>query len=327
MPRALVTPPMLIRQPGVYREILERGGFEVVYPPEGVNLKDADQLCQVLQGVDAVLASVEPYGRNVLSRSGLRVVARSGVGYDAVDVAAATELGIVVTITPGEVEKSVAEHTIALLLCLTRGLIPREREVRSGRWRPRALPRIAGKTIGLVGLGRTGKEVAARAIGLGMKAMAYDPYPDTDFAAKHGIALGTLDELLRQADVVSLHLPSVPETAGLIDAAALAKMKPGSILINVARGAVVDEPALCDALASGHLYGAALDVFQVEPLPLDSPLLQLDNVVLCTHVGGLDEVSQTAMSSLAAQCIVDLYEGRWPEPCVINRQLRGPWRW
>jgi len=318
---------MLIRQPGPYREILEQAGFDVVYPPEGVNLKDADQLSSMLEGIDAVLASVESYGREVISRSRLRVIARSGVGYDAVDVAAATESGIVVTITPGEVEKSVAEHAIALLLCLTRGLIQREREVRSGRWSPRALPRIAGKTMGLVGLGRTGKEVATRALGLGMRVIAHDPYPDAVFAAKHGIALCTLDTLLGQADVVSLHLPSVPETARLIDATALARMKPGSILLNLARGAVVDEQALCDALVSGHLFGAALDVFEIEPLPLNSRLLQLENVVLCTHVGGLDEVSQTAMSTMAAQCIVDLHAGRWPEPCVINRQLRCQWSW
>jgi D-3-phosphoglycerate dehydrogenase / 2-oxoglutarate reductase len=327
MPRVLVTTPMLIRQPGAYLDILQQGGFDVVYPPEGANLKDAAQLCRVLDGIDAVLAHIEPYNRDVIGRSKLRVIARSGVGYDAIDVAAATEAGIVVTITPGEVEKSVAEHTIALLLCLTRGLFERERQVRSGQWRPRALPRIAGKTMGLVGLGRCGREVAVRAIGLGMKMIATDPWADAAFAARHGIDLVLLDDLLCQADVVSLHLPSVPETARLIDAAALAKMKPGSILVNVARGAVVDQQALCDSLAAGHLFGAALDVFEVEPLPLDSRLLQLDNVVLCSHAGGLDEVSQTAMSTTAAQCIVDLHAGRWPEPCVVNRQLGRNWAW
>jgi D-3-phosphoglycerate dehydrogenase len=160
-----------------------------------------------------------------------------------------------------------------------------------------------------------------------MKVIAYDPQPDRAFMEAHSIPLFCLDELLATADVVSLHLPNSPATRGLIGASALARMKRGAILVNTARGPIIDEDALCDALASGHLFGAALDVYQVEPLPLDSRLLQLDNVVLCTHTGGLDEVSETSMSTLAAQCIVDLHSGRWPEACVVNHQLRDDWRW
>ena len=327
MPRALVNPPMLLNRPGRYSEILQGGGFEVVYPPTGADRKDPATLLRMLDGVDAILASVEPLTRDILSQSQLRVVARSGVGYDSVDVAAATDLGIVVTIAPGEVEKSAAEHAIALLLCLTRGLVERDQNVRAGRWIIRARPRIAGKTIGIVGLGRIGKEMAKRAVGLGMNVIAYDPIPDQDFAAAQCVALCSFDELLATADVVSLHLPTTPETADIINADALAKMKKGAIFVNTSRGATVDEDALCDALSSGHLFGAALDVFKQEPLPLDSPLLQLDNVVLCTHLGGLDDVSEVAMPATAAQCIVDLYEGRWPEACVINGELRDGWSW
>lgn len=327
MPRALVTPPMLNNRPGQYSETLQRGGFEIVYPPAGANPKHRDTLLPLLDGVDAILASVEPLTREILSQSQLRVVARSGVGYDSVDVAAATDLGIVVTIAPGEVEKSAAEHAIALLLCLTRGLVERNRYVRTGQWQVRAMPRIAGKTIGILGLGRIGKETALRAIGLGMKVIAYDPFPDREFAEANGIGLYSLDDLLGSADVVSLHLPTMPETAGIINAQTLAKMKKGAILVNTSRGATVDETALCDALSGGQLWGAALDVFKVEPLPLDSPLLELDNVVLCNHMGGLDEVSEVAMPGKAAQCIVNLYEGRWPENCVVNPELRDGWSW
>ncbi len=327
MPRVLVTPPMLANRPGQYSETLQRGGFEIVYPPAGANSKQPDTLLKLLDGVDAILASVEPLSREILSQSQLRVVARSGVGYDSVDVAAATDLGIVVTIAPGEVEKSAAEHAIALLLCLTRGLVQRDKNVRTGQWQFRPMPRIAGKTMGIVGLGRIGKETAIRALGLGMKVIAYDPFPDREFADARGIAFHSLDELLGSADVVSLHLPTIPETADIINAQTLAKMKKGAIFVNTSRGATVDEDALYDALSSGHLYGAALDVFKVEPLPLDSPLLELDNVVVCNHMGGLDEVSEVAMPGKAAQCIVDIYEGRWPENCVVNPKVRDGWSW
>lgn len=327
MPRVLVTPPMWNERPGRYREILEQAGFEVVYPPAGADLSQPDLLRRLLRGVEALLASTEPLTRGILADSQLRVVARTGVGYDSVDVAAATDLGIAVTITPGAVDASAAEHTIALLLCLTRGLIERDRQVRTGVWNRRALPQLAGKTFGIVGLGRIGKAVAVRARGLQMKVIACDPQPDLEFARQQDIGLRSFEDLLREADVVSLHLPSLPETADIINADSLAKMKPGAVLINMSRGATVDEAALAAALRSGHLFGAGLDVFKQEPLPLDSPLLSLDNVVLCTHAGGLDEFSEVAMTSMAAQSIVDLYQGRWPAPCVVNRTLRDDWKW
>jgi phosphoglycerate dehydrogenase-like enzyme len=318
---------MWINRPGPYQETLEQAGFDVVYPPNGEDLTQAKTLQALLVGIDAILASTEPLTREVLAGSQLRVVARAGVGYDSVDVGAASDLGIVLTITPGAVEDSVAEQTIGMLLCLTRGLIPREQQVRSGVWVRRSMPRLAGKTMGVLGLGRTGKEIVLRALGLKMRVLGYDPYPDVVFAEQHGVRLCSFEELLREADVVTMHLPSTAETANIINAAALAKMKRGSILVNMSRGATVDEKALHEALRSGHLWGAALDVFKQEPLPLDSPLLELDNVVLSPHVGGLDEVSEVAMTSIAAQCIVDLYRGCWPDKCVVNKQLKGSWSW
>ena len=137
----------------------------------------------------------------------------------------------------------------------------------------------------------------------------------------------SLSELLQAADVVSLHTTTTPETTNMINRQTLAQMKPGAVLVNTGRGALVDEEALCEALDRGHLFGAALDVFKTEPLPTDSPLLKYENVLLCTHMGGLDWDSQTAASNLAAQCIVDLYQGRWPEACVINRELRQRYKW
>jgi phosphoglycerate dehydrogenase-like enzyme len=210
---------------------------------------------------------------------------------------------------------------------VTRGLVERDREVRAGRWTRKVMPRIAGRTFGIVGLGRIGRAVVPKVQGLGMRVVAFDPFADEKFASQYGVTLMSLSELLETADVVSLHPPTTPETTNLINRQTLARMKRDAILINTARGAVVDEEALCEALDRGHLFGAALDVFKTEPLPLTSPLLKYENLLLCTHMGGMDHDSQRATSSLAAQCIIDLYSGRWPEACVVNRQLRDRYKW
>lgn len=189
------------------------------------------------------------------------------------------------------------------------------------------MPRMAGKTFGIVGLGRIGRAVAPKVHGLGMRVVGYDPYADKQWAARAGVTLMSLSELLQTSDVVSLHTTTTPETTNLMNRQTLAQMKPGAILINTGRGALVDEDALCEALDNGRLFGAGLDVFKTEPLPVSSPLLDYDNVLLCTHMGGLDTESTAAMSQLAAQCIVDLYQGKWPEACVVNRDLRDKYKW
>jgi D-3-phosphoglycerate dehydrogenase / 2-oxoglutarate reductase len=327
MPRVLVTPTILRNVPGLYSDTLLQGGFEVVYPPDGCDTMRRENLLPLLANVDAMLASTERMTREVLGGTKLRAIARLGVGYDSIDTAAATELGIAVTITPGTLEESVAEHTVAMLLGVTRGLLQRDREVRTGRWTRVPMPRMAGRTFGIVGLGRIGRAVVPKVQGIGMKVIAFDPFADKEMASRMGVTLMTLSELLQSADVVSLHTTTTPETVNLINKQTLAQMKPGSVLVNTGRGALVDEEALCEALDVGHLMGAALDVFKTEPLPLDSPLLKYDKVLLCTHMGGLDWESQTAASNLAAQCIVDLYRGRWPEACVVNRELRDRYQW
>ena len=327
MPRCLVTPTILRNIKGPYADILLQGGFEVVYPPEGCDTMQKGELLKVLEGVDAMLASTEPLTRDVLATTKLRVIARMGVGFDSIDLAGATEQGVVVTITPGTLEESVAEHTVALMLGVTRCIAQRDREVRTGKWLRTPMPRIAGRTFGIVGLGRIGRAVVPRVQGLGMRVIAFDPFADQDFAARSGVTLVSLSELLQTADVVSLHPPTTPDTINLINRQTLALMKRDAVLINTARGAVLDEEALCEALERGHLFGVALDVFKVEPLPLESPLLKFDNVLLCTHMGGMDHDSQIATSSLAAQCIVDLYCSKWPDACVVNRQVREGWKW
>jgi len=327
MPRILVTPSVLFHAEGPYKEILEGAGLEIVYPPTSEAITDEATLLGLLDGVDGVLASVDPYTRDVMQKSKLRAIARMGVGYDAIDVPAATELGIAVTVTPGTNEHSVAEQMIALLLGVFRRVPQRDREVREGIWNRTPGPRLMGKTLGLVGMGRIGKAVVPRAKGLGLEVIAYDPYPDTAFAESNGVRMCPLDELLRSADIISLHLPCTGETAHMINAKSLATVKRGAVLLNTARGGLVDETALLAALKSGQLSAAGLDVFEEEPYPATGALLALDNVVVAPHVAGLDVDSQLAMSRLAAECLARLYKNDWPEGCVVNEQIRPGWKW
>lgn len=327
MPRVLVTPAMLHEEGGPFRDVLEAAGLDVVFPTGGLALMDPVTLQSNLEGIDAVLAGMEPFNRDVLSATKLRAIARMGVGYDAIDVPAATDCGVPVTITPGTNEPSVAEQTLALIFGVMRGLPERAREVRSGHWLRQTLPRLEGKTLGLIGLGRIGKALVPKAHGLGLKVIAYDPFVAPELAVELGVRLCSFEEILEEADIVSLHCPLNDETRNLIDAEAIAKMKEGSVLINAARGGIIHEGALADALRRGHLLGAGLDVFETEPLPLESPLLGLDNIVLTPHMGGLDHESQVDMSRLAAECIAKLYQGQWPEGCVVNNELRDGWKW
>src|SRR5437773_4837154 len=205
MPRVLVTPTIFRHVPGPYLDTLVQGGFEVVYPPEGCDTMRRENLLPLLVGVDAMLASVEKMTREVLAATKLRALARAGVGYDSIDIPAATDLGIAVTITPGTLEESVAEHTVALMLGVSRALRERDREVRAGRWSRKPTPRMAGKTFGIVGLGRIGRAVVPKIQGWGMRVVACDPYAVKAAVSKIGGTLMSLEERLQRADVVTLH--------------------------------------------------------------------------------------------------------------------------
>ena len=325
MARVLVTPHLLQRQPGPYREILEGAGHEVVFPEIGADTLQRETIRRILveHQIEGILASTEPLDREVLAESHLKVVARQGVGYDSVDIPAATDLGIAVTITPGTLEASVAEQTLALLLAVSRGVIERDRDVRQGIWSRIALPRLAGRICGLIGVGRIGRAVIKRMHGLELSVLGFDPQLTDADAAELGIErVSTVDELLTRSDIVSLHCPCSATTRNLIDAAAMRRMKPRAILLNMGRGGLVDEEALVTVLESGHLLGAGLDVFAREPLPLDSPLLRAPRLVMSTHMGGLDEEAQIAASSLAARCIVDVLAGSLPTACLVDRNVR-----
>ena len=289
------------------RSELEAAVGRVTYNETGRPLSSS-QLAALLPGVDGFIAGLDAIDAAALVvADGLRVVARYGVGVDNVDLAAAAARGIVVTNTPGANARSVAELTVALLLLLARPVLRAAAETRAGGW-PR-LPglSLAGKTVGLVGFGAIGRQTARLLAGFDCRLLAYDPLLNEATAAALGVRPAGLDELLAASDFVSLHAPVTPATCGMVNVAFLARMKPGAALVNTARGELVDEAALLDALTSGRLRGAALDAFAAEPPGGDNPLLALPNVIATPHMGAHTDGATTAMGRMAlADCLAVL---------------------
>jgi D-3-phosphoglycerate dehydrogenase len=326
MSKVLIAPTALAGLAGEFVTVLKKAGLELVYHGKPAQLTEA-QLLEALDGVSASVAGSEPYTPRVLAaHPQLKVIARVGVGYDAVDVEAATRAGVAVCIAPGTNQGSVAEHTFALMLALAKNLISQHQGVVSGAW-PRGtnLP-LRGQTMGVAGLGRIGKAVATRALAFEMRVIAHDPFPDTAWAKANNIPLLTFDELLRDSDYLSLHMPAMPETVHLINSKTLAKMKPTAFLLNTSRGAVVNEADLYRALKEKRIAGAGLDVFEEEP-PGKIPLLELDNVVVTPHAAGGDWRSRDEMALSAARAVVSLSQGEWPAEKVVNPDVRERFRW
>jgi len=325
MPKVLIAPMTLATVEGAYRQVLRDAGFELVFPAKGRQLVE-DELLAALDGIDASLAGSEPYTARVFdAHPRLRVVARVGVGYDAVDVPAATAHGVVVATTPGANHDSVAEHTFALLLGLSRDLVPQHLGVKAGGWPRGATLPLRGAALGIAGLGRIGKAVAYRGEAFGMKLLAYDPFPDHAFAEAYGVTFLPFERLLAESDFLSLHLPFTAETRHVINRRTLALMKPTAFLVNTARGALVCEADLLEALRAGRLAGAGLDVFEQEP-PGKNPLFELDNVLMTPHAAGTDIKSRDDMALSAAQAIVALSRGEWPAEKIVNPEVRPAFR-
>ncbi|MCA9122079.1 MAG: phosphoglycerate dehydrogenase [Planctomycetaceae bacterium] len=331
MPTCLIVPEAMREVPERYVDVLHEAGFDIVYPknPElARNRGGEEELIAELEGVDATIAGSEGYTPKVLdAATSLRVIARAGVGYDGVNIPAATQHSIPVTITPTANHEAVAEMTLALMFAASRMIVSNDKLVRAGKW-PRRLPMATrGKTIGIFGLGRIGSTMAFRAAGLGMRVLATEKYPNAEFVRSQKIQLVELDELLSESDIISVHAPLTDDTRGLFNAKAFARMKPGSIFLNTARGGLMVEADLYQALESGHLRAAGLDVFEQEPPSADNPLFELDNVVVSPHIAGADETSLVAMGVEAAECIASLFRGIWPEGAVVNDSLKETFRW
>ncbi len=287
-------------------EMLKASGLELDNRP---GLK-GDELRAAIQAADGmVVRSGTTVTAELLENPGkLKAIVRAGVGVDNIDVAAATRKGIVVMNTPGGNTVSTAEQTITLMMALSRNTAAADASVKAGKWERNKFVgnQLAGKTLGIVGLGRIGREVARRAAGLDMKPVGYDPFLTPDRAGQLGIeAVFGLDQLLPRCDYLTVHTPLTAETTNLIGAKELASMKKGARVINCARGGIINEEALAEALKSGHLAGAALDVYVQEPPPADHPLLKAPNIVLTPHLGASTVEAQESVALEAAQLLID----------------------
>lgn len=286
-------------------------------------------LLERVRGMDGLLTLLtDRVDDELLDAAGaqLRVVSNHAVGVDNVDIAACTRRGIPVGNTPGILTDATADFAFALLLAAARRVVEADAYVRQGRWKtwgPSILlgADVAGATLGIIGYGRIGRAMAQRAAGFNMRILVNDPNPIPE-AEQNRVQAVDLDALLRQSDFISLHTPLTPETRGLIGADELAKMKPSAILINTARGPVVDQQALYEALKARRIAAAALDVTDPEPLPLDSPLLALDNLVIAPHIASASYASRDRMAYLAAQNLIAGLKGERLPHCV-NPEVYG----
>ncbi len=299
---------------------LEKAGVELIRAPGERPLQE-EELVRLVGEVDGIIAGVDRIGRRALQAGvpRLRVIARTGVGVDTVDLEAATELGIVVTNTPGVNAEAVAELVFGLMIALARAILEADHLVREGRWVRRLGVELFGKCLGIVGLGRIGQEVARRGIGFGMQVVAFDPLVDPEVAGALSVALVSFAEVIQRADFLTLHVPLTPNTRHLVGAEELRRMKPTAYLINTARGGVVDEAALARALQEGWIAGAACDVFDEEP-PHGSPLLQAPNVLLTPHLGGHTREAVARSARIAAEQVLAVLRGERP-PHVVNPEV------
>ncbi|GAB6101230.1 hydroxyacid dehydrogenase [Thermococcus atlanticus] len=290
-------------------EVLRNAGFEVLYE----EYPDEERLVELVGDVEAVIVRSKPkVTRKVIEAAPkLRVIGRAGVGLDNIDLEAAKERGIEVVNSPGASSRSVAELALALMFNVARKIAFADRRMREGVWAKKQClgMELEGKTLGIVGFGRIGYQIAKIAKAMGMNLLLYDPYPNEERAREVGGKFVELEELLKESDVITLHVPLLDSTYHLINEERLKLMKPTAILINAARGPIVDTDALVKALREGWIAGAALDVFEEEPLPKGHPLTELDNVVLTPHIGASTVEAQMRAGVQVAEQIVEILKG------------------
>lgn len=291
------------------RALLEGYADEVVYNDLRIPLQGEDLLAR-LEGVDGYVAGLDYITAEVVERmpDTLKVISRYGAGVDRVDLAACKRRGIVVTNTPGANATAVCELAFGLMLAAARNIPALHAAVEKGEWPRSDGMELAGKTLGIVGLGAIGKKLALRAKAFEMQVQAYDPYLDERFAAEQGIRALTLDELLQSSDVVSLHVPLNEQTRHMINANRIEAMRDGAIIINTARGGLIDEAAAARAIQSGKLRGLGLDAFEQEPLK-DSPLIGLPHVVFTPHTGAHTAEAVQKMGMMAAENAIAVLKG------------------
>jgi D-3-phosphoglycerate dehydrogenase len=299
---------------------LEDAGCTVALATTSLPL-DEQWLIEQVRDVDALVFAMEPVTSRLLDAAPrLRIIARPGVGYDTVDIAAATRNGVAVTVATGTNDQSVADFTMGLLLVATRGIVTAARSVQEKRWDRATGTEVWNKTLAIVGLGRIGKAVAKRARGFDMRVLAVTRTRDEPFAKDHAIVYVTLEEALREADFVSLHAPLTPETENLVNERTIARMKRGAYLVNTSRGGLVDEHALANAVRTGHLAGAAVDVLRVQGANSPSPLIGVPGIVVTPHMATFSRESMERVAMSVAKSVVAALRGERPEG-VVNPEL------
>ena len=302
----------------IERDLIEGAGarFEVT------RSSSEGELIENLKGADAVLVAAAPITRSVIeSLPRLKLLIRYGVGLDSLDVPAATDNGVVIAHYPDFCQPEVANHATMLLLACAKKLTAIQRAVRDGRWRPGPLSpmgAVHGQTLGLVAFGNIAQAFVPRARALGLDIVAFDPFAsDEAFERLEVERVATLDDLLARSDYVSLHTPLTSETEHMMSRAQFKRMKSSAYLINTSRGPTVDEAALIEALQSGEIAGAGLDVFEHEPLAADSPLVEMDNVVLTPHSASFSDYAFDTMKRRIGETVIDVMNGRWPETATV----------
>lgn len=324
--KILVTARSFRKLSGLHQEILHNSGYEIVDSPYDRSLK-ADELIPLITDVDGAILGVDEVTAEVFAQAkNLKVISRHGVGYDSIDLRAATEHGVVVAITVGANNVVVAELAMGLILSLARMIPYHDRVVKSGKWNRITGIELMGQTLGIVGMGRIGREVAVRAAAFGMRILYYDPVaPPEEMVAAVGAIYRSFDDLLAESDIVTLHLPVMPQTRGIMGREAFTKMKPTAMLVNTARGALVDEAALYETLSQGKLAGAASDVFNVEPCNPDNPLLTLDTFIAAPHMASDTLQTGLRMGLMASENALKVLRGeRLPDNMVVNPEVYAP---
>jgi D-3-phosphoglycerate dehydrogenase len=279
---------------------------EIVYNPYSRPLT-GDELIPLLEGCNGYLAGLDFITEKALkSANNLKVISRYGIGCDRVNLETTKKLGITVTNTPGANAGAVSDLALGLILAVARAIPMLDQTTKQGKWIRRTGIELGGKTLGLLGFGMIGKQVARRAIGFDMKVIAYDPYMDMIYAKEHKVCSKTLEQVITESDFLSLHLPLTESTQYIIDKNVIEKMRPGAVVINTSRGGLIDEEALYQALQSGHLGGAALDVYDSEPPDTSRPLYQMPNVIATPHTGAHTYDATLNMATMAVDNLIDV---------------------
>jgi D-3-phosphoglycerate dehydrogenase len=295
---------------------IEKFADEIIYNPTSRPL-ESSELAILLEDVDGFIAGLDYITAGIIEKTDkLKVISRYGAGVDRVDLEAAKKKGIRVTNTPGTNSVAVCELAFGLMLSLARAIPKLDSSVKNSEWPRRNGIELMGKTLGIIGLGAIGKNLAVRAKAFGMKAIAYDPYFDESFAKENKIERGSLAEIFGLSDFISLHIPLNDGTKGVIGKEQIACMKNGAFIINTARGGLVDEAAAADAIRSGKLGGIGLDAYESEPVK-DSPLIGLENVVMTPHTGAHTYEAITSMGMMAVRNLIDALEGKDCQNIVV----------